>query len=436
VGASGGSSGRVRCPPAPTRSPPLPPEQVYTAAGWVASGPDELAAALLPAGRAAALSSDAGSGIFVGWSSGSSEDDEGSDGEDSQAARSIQQQLNTSPLWVLGMFTPAAPVPVSGAAPPASGSHAGAPENEHAAVPRSLTEIYKLSNQNKRRGAAVRRPSEEVQPELEEGKALEEDGESSSDGAQEELGDEEDGGEEDEEDGDGTKRRRPVGENAEAWGGEASAEATEEFMRRIGWLRPDAEMPTGSDVAVDAQRGVGGASAPRRGGCDSSTGSEVGFGGNLLPAADLRDPPQLPFQRQLPPHMPSPMRPAAPSHQHAPGGGFVQQLLGAQSPMPPAGPMAQEVDGGKRPSSRPRHKKRAGGEFEYSGQTESTQFVFGAPQSGAPQQRGPSHGGGPHGGGGGGSHGGRGSAAGSAGGNKRSVFGAPGAQKGGAGRRY
>jgi len=122
-------------------------------------------------------------------------------------------------------------------------------------------------------------------------------------------------------------------------------------MRRIGWLDAGAQMPpTGSDMGVDAQRTVGGASAPRR---DGGTGGEPGFGGTLLPAADLRDPPQLPFQRQLPPHMPSPMRPAAPPHQHAAGGAIVQQLL-------PAGPMGQEVDSGKKPSSRPRHKKRAG----------------------------------------------------------------------------
>ena len=454
--AGAGASGRVRCPPAPTRSPPLPPDQVYTAAGWVPSGAEELASALLPGGRAGAAGiagenngSGGGSGIFLGWSSGSSEDEEGEEAEEAHAAKAIQQQLNASPLWVLGMFAPAdAGTSQAGAAAPMCVGGGAEGSSEPSAVPRSLTEIYKLSNQNKRRGAAVRRPSEELPEMVDAGKAADEEGESSSDGAEDEG--EEDGGEEDEEEGDGARRRRAAGDGSEAWVAETNSEATEEFMRRIGWLRPDAEMPTGAEGGADAQRAAGGA-PPRRG---SDSAGEVGFGGALMPTSDAhgygREPPPLPFQRQLPPHMPAPMRPGAPpTHQHGmpqpPSGAPFNQMVGGQSTMPSASAAAPPMppmgaqDPGKKPA-RPRHKKRPGygsGDFDYN--AADSPFVFGAPP---PVQRGgPPHGGRGGGGGVGGSGGkgagGQGGKGAPAAGNRSMTFGAPGkGGGGGGGRRY
>jgi hypothetical protein len=134
------ASGRsVRCPPAPTRSPPLPLEHVYTAAGWVGNGPEELTRALLPGGRDrnAASLSEANSGAFVDWSEGSSGDDDDvgeplEEGEDARTARSVERHLTSSSLWVLSMFAPAA----HGAGPAAasnadSGSLATGRSEEH-----------------------------------------------------------------------------------------------------------------------------------------------------------------------------------------------------------------------------------------------------------------------------------------------------------------
>ena len=387
--ATQSASRSVRCPPAPTRSPPLPPEHVYGAAGWVASGPEELTKALLPGGRGgAAALSESENGAFVEWSEGSSDDGEegGAEspfeaGEDARTARSVQQQLNASPLWVLSMFAPGADAVVAGTSAVAGGGRVGEP-----AVPRSLTEIYKLSNQNKRRGAAGRRPSEEVPPELEEAKVGE--AESSSDGG----GDVDPGADDDEaddDDDDGSKRRRGT-EGGDGWVAEASKHDTEDFMRRIGWLRPDAEMPTGSEPMAEPQRG-GGGGIPRRG----AEGSE--YGGS--------DPPPLPFQRQLPPHMP--VRPGAASSgatSRAPGAsmlpmpqqpsGALAQLLAAprqqgqpssgapghSSLMPPL-PTSQDVPQmeTKKPRARS-HKKRPGfggeGGFDYEAASAASPFVY------------------------------------------------------------
>ena len=460
AGASG-ASGRVRCPPAPTRSPPLPPEQVYTAAGWVPGAEEQVP---VPGGRAASLGADNTNGIFFGWSSGSSADEEENDEhEDAQSAKAVQQQLNASPLWVLGMFTPAgsgamgAPGYVTAGASCSSGATGEGVGGEPSAVPRSLTEIYKLSNQNKRRGAAVRRPSEEVPPPVDDAKDAEDEDESSDDGGGEELADDEDGDDDDDDDGDGSKRRRPGGEGGEAWGGESSAVATEEFMRRIGWLQGNAEMPTGGGELGIQQGGaaMGGGAGPAR----------EGLGGTYMPSTDRMDAPPLPFQRQLPPHMPGGpggpgMRPNAPPHQaphgmpQGPPAAPLHGLLAAEhrprcehnqshaampppplasAPMLPMGAQGADPDGKK--SSRPRHKKRAGsgsgefsGEFDYS-QADS-QFVFGAPPGGM----------GKGGKGGKGEYGGKGKGGGRlppppAAGNRSMSF-TPGGGKGGGGRRY
>eukprot|EP00965_Chrysotila_dentata_P147477 4868691-Pleurochrysis_carterae.AAC.1 len=44
------SSCRVRCPPSPSRSPPLHVDELYISAGWVSADAGQLAAAMLPGG--------------------------------------------------------------------------------------------------------------------------------------------------------------------------------------------------------------------------------------------------------------------------------------------------------------------------------------------------------------------------------------------------
>ena len=452
----------VRCPPAPTRSPPLAPDQVYAAAGWVPNGTDELGAALMSAGRertaglagsAAGMESDGGGGggIFFGWSSGSSEDEEFSDGEDT--AKTVQQQLNHSPLWVLGMFAPIAPAPSSGGpaattAPAAGGRDVG----DVAAVPRSLTEIYKLSNLNKRRGASsCRRPSEDASLELDETKqAGSDDAGSSSDEGGAPLEEDED---EDEDDGDGSKRRRPGADASEAWAGEASEEATEEFMRRIGWLRPDAEMPTGTDAVAEPPRGVGGGAGARQHRGDMP--SDAGLGA----AQKQGELSSLPFQRQVPPHLAQPThRPnaslpqsLAQSSNAAHLGQRASQLGGlpSQQQQMVSSHDAQHSDGGKK-GVRARHKKRMGygnGEFDYEAAAANAPFMYGAMgvgnQAGAPRTTHPQHRGGAGlpGGGHGGGHGGKRPPP-QQSGNRSMTFAPAGGQKGGGGgaggggRRY
>ena len=457
------ASGRsVRCPPAPTRSPPLPLEHVFTAAGWVGNGLEELTRALLPGGRDrnAASLSDANCGVFVDWSEGSSGDDDDvgeplEEGEDARTARSVERHLTSSSLWVLSMFAPAA----HGAGPAAasnadSGSLATGERDEEHAVPRSLNEIYKLSNQNKRRGAAIRRPSEEVPQDLEDSKA---DGEISSEGDEEFQPFDEEEEELDEDEADGSKRPRATEEAS--WIAEPSD--TEDFMRRIGWLRPDAEMPTGSESSpADFVRANGIGSCSLR----PSEGLELGFGSGGLQAGD---PPPLPFQRQLPPHMPGRLgggpsggTEQAPVSIASPMGSAPQQPALAQllAPRPnsqqpssgsPSHSDAQEMSD-KKARARP-HKRgtRAGGAFgsgeggagfDYDAAAVNAPFVYSMSNAqggsnGAPP-RGPTHGGKGTGGGAGAGGGKRQPPPSS--GNRSMSFAPSGPMqgKGGGGRRY
>ena len=224
-------------------------------------------------------------------------------------------------------------------------------------MPRSLTEIYKLSNQNKRRGTAARRPSDDlppVAPDAEGG------GESSSDGEDGvAVGEDDDVGEEEEEDGaDGSKRYRPQGGDGTGHPGDDAAPGradTEDFMRRIGWLRADAEMPTGgADTAVGGR------------------GSQQASGalGQLLAA-----------QHGAPPE---PALPAAPQHHGAPPQGLQSMM-----PLPPAG-------GQDKKPARARQKKRGGnGEaFDYDAAAAAAPFVYGAAVGGGARAQGRGRGGG------------------------------------------
>ena len=76
-------------------------------------------------------------------------------------------------------------------------------------------------------------------------------------------------------------KRRKGTDGSEAYGAESSAEATEDFMRRIGWLRPDADMATGSEAAGDTR-------GDPRVGANQQQVSAQGFGGAVMPAADPR----------------------------------------------------------------------------------------------------------------------------------------------------
>ena len=253
--ATGRESGRVRCPPAPSRSPPLPPEQVYTAAGWVAGG-EELGAALLSAGRGNATASVGGdgasgaSGLFLGWSSGSSEDEEADEEAEASAntAKAVQSQLNSNPLWVLGMFAPSVDGNAKAgadssdtAASAAAASMAPGDGSGDVSVPaRSQRSTSCRIRTRERRGAAAGRAvrlSRETAPEVGEGDEQAntgmdgDDGNSSDEEAElddedMEEGDEAEGGGET---GEGLKRRRGNGRKAPM----AMAVAARQRMKRL-----------------------------------------------------------------------------------------------------------------------------------------------------------------------------------------------------------
>jgi len=217
---------------------------------------------------------------------------------------------------------------------------------------------------------------------------------------------------------------------------EASKHDTEEFMRRIGWLRPDAEMPTGSEPPPDLRPGSG--SLGRRSGSGGGTPTDTNFGSGSTNFA-AGDPPPLPFQRQLPPHMP--LRPSptggagaetgAASNPsmlplpHQPSGALAQLLAaprhqshpqqssapGHGAQMPPL-PTSQEVAPQMETKrARPRtHKRgtRAGsdGGFDYEAASAASGFIYsmnsthsGGSGSGGAPPRGPAHSGGKGGGG-------------------------------------
>jgi len=282
AGTAPPSACRVRCPPSPSRSPPMHIEQLYAAAGWLSNPPTTEHAvhgnssARSASGRSVVLSCGSGSGLFSSYSSGSSDDEEPESAAAKASAKSIQAKFSTSPpLWVLGLFAPQpgavlGPVEQSAAAGGGKLGSSGEPS-----VPRSLDEIYKLSNLNKRRGAASRKPSEELYGGVassdsdDEGKA---DNEARGDGA--------DDSEHFSEDIEGSKRSRSadasVNEGTEA--NSATKEHTEDFMRRIGWLRAetntaDSEMtspqplqqqqPEGPPMPMTVPKGSSGASPPR-----------------------------------------------------------------------------------------------------------------------------------------------------------------------------
>jgi exosome complex exonuclease RRP6 len=410
----GGGAGSVRRPPTPSRSPPLSVDHLYEAAGWVSRGAGEIASALMADGNGrqrVAVSAGASAGLFDGWTSGSSSEED----EAAVTAQGVEAQLNISPLWVLDMFAP----PGKGAAK--AGREAGAVEAQaedtqaRLAAPRSLNEIYKLSNLNKRRGVG-RSDVAAGGP-----KAGIEGWDEGEEAAGEESG-EESGGEE----GDASHQKRRKGggaADADGWSG-PSKEHTEEFMRRIGWLRPDANLGAGDSGEPGATAG-----SARTAGFASPAAS--------APTADAAGQ-LLPYQRQqmslglgLPAGLPPHMSMAQPSVQQQP---VHPSLLQQQEPLPPpqahAGGWAGSADQMGRPPGMPhadlgkgkaggksRHKKRTGlgGEAGYEAPVPASAFVYNMgsqPQQGGKGGKGAGGGkgtgfggrggGGKHGGGGGG----------------------------------
>lgn len=367
----------VRHPPPPSRSPPLPPEHIYFAAGWV-SGADDLADAAQARVANAAANGD-GHLAFMDWSSASSEDDDEA-ACDRIAAKKVQDQLDSSPLWILSMFAPSKVTPSAdedatkdGAANTERNPQVGAEDG--GAMPRSLTEIYKLSNQNKRRGASAARSPEETllaNPD-DPGSNSDEGGHGADERASVPVDEDDLGGGDDDDDADTSKKRRSGS------GEEASKEATEEFMRRIGWWArgEDSETPTGDGVphgaSSDAAVGVRGFSDQR--GTHVPQGSPYGATGlpasiraeptstACLPAAQ---PPQL-FTQQMPP----------------PGGGQKPHAHDH-----PQGPDGHKSSGR---GSRGSHKKRVGASesFDYDGAAANAPFVYGV--MAAPSHMGQQH---------------------------------------------
>jgi exosome complex exonuclease RRP6 len=372
AGGGGAGVGSVRRPPTPSRSPPLDVDNLYDAAGWVSRGAGEIASTLLSTGRQGVGVSPggaggAGAGLFDGWSSGSSSEED----EAAATAQGIHAQLDISPLWVLDMFAPPAK---SGGAPPRPGEDAGLAEAQaegsqaRLAAPRSLNEIYKLSNLNKRRGAAPGRRQDGGGSDAGGAGAESDDGEEA---AREESGEE--GGGEDDDDASQQKRRKAGGAgDSDGWSSSAK-EHPEDFMRKIGWLRPDASLPIGTGDS--GERGAM-AGIARGDGCAPPEASEPGAMAGA-PAG------LLPYQRQqmslglrqpvgLPAHMSvvAPLAPQQPVH---------SSLLQQQEPLLPpkahpggwvasANPMGrppavsqQHADPGKsRAGGKARHKKRTG----------------------------------------------------------------------------
>jgi len=386
-GATPDGSTSVRQPPTPSRSPPLHVDHLYEAAGWVSRGAGEIASSLLPGGgRQGAMIAPGGApggGLFEGWSDGSSSEDD----KEAATAQGIQAQLSISPLWVLDMFAPPARADEAVAAHNANGADADDAQSKHGA-PRSLNEIYKLSNLNKRRGATVGRRTDAVG-----GGSVGGEGAAGSDseggGAEEgggEESDDESGGEEEEEAH--SKRRKGGGAgDSDGWAANQGKERTEEFMRRIGWLRPDASLSSAdaerSERASGGGRGFDGAASN-----DGSVGG--GEGGGAGGAMEL-----LPYQRQqmslsmgqsmpLPPHMSGGPQPSA--QQAAPN--LVPnmmpqppQQMGPPGAMPhsmgrPAPPPQDEAGRGK--ASKARHKKRTGfgGETGFETTVDPSAFVY------------------------------------------------------------
>ena len=417
-----GTTRGIRCPPAPSQSPPLPPERVYCMAGWIPSEADHLARSLLPSELEQGASLSEQGTTFMNWSSGSSvADDDCDEGDANATAKSVQQQMNASPLWVLKWFSEGETQDSKGSEPVGS---AQGKKGAEAAAPRSLTdkltEIYKLSNQNKRRGISARRPSDEVAAEVEDPRTAElmNDVPAASGADVADMA----SGSEDGEDAAGDHDAE-VGVERDGSAAELGGQDAEEFMRRIGWLKPDAEMPTGCEPASESQRN-GSCNVARRAPMDAQL--EVGSFGPP-PGADGREPPLLPFQRQLPPHMPKRTSSAAPAQRatctgpisatrmpSAASGGALAQLLAAprhkqlqqqrpqqpqqHSVMPPqqlimpqahasgsAPPVPGPQDSSQlesRKQARSRHKRRGGAgngdSFDYDASTMSSQFVYSA----------------------------------------------------------
>lgn len=210
---------------------------MYPAAGWVSHGGEDVGIGMSGEARAGRSTVLTGSGLFSGVSSGSS--DEG-DEETQQAARGIQQQLSASPLWVLDMFAPQSGE--SAAVKAAAASAAAKLVAEEPAVPRSLNEIYKLSNLNKRRGG-TRKSGEEVPQGAPPGAAASAETagvsaeagggiSSESDVGSSDVGEAEEVEDDMEEDDDESEsKRRKNGGEADGWTS-PSKEDTDDFMRR------------------------------------------------------------------------------------------------------------------------------------------------------------------------------------------------------------
>jgi len=330
----------VRRPPSPSRSPPLDVDALYEAAGWVSQGAGELASVLMKSGNtkssmAVPSGSREGGGLFDGWSTGSSSEED----DDAAVAQGIQAQLNISPLWILDMFAPPSRQDDSSSAKDGRPGRNDAGEGQgRLSAPRSLNEIYKLSNLNKRRGAmSACKADLGALPGAADVEHSDSD-DPNEDGCEEKSGEE--GGDEGET---VMLKRRKGGETGISDGISSTKENTEDFMRRIGWLQPDASLSMLSGDKVD--RGPPGGAA-RSSGHERAHGMEPAGVGEA--PMDL-----LPYQRQqmmagvrhpmgLPAHM-SVTQPPSSVYQH------VAQQPGSM-PMPP---QQKPLIGGRMPGSMP-----------------------------------------------------------------------------------
>jgi len=369
----------------------------------VSSDAPSLHAALVPGGRPrqAKISGGGGGGGGGVWDAGcSSSSSEGDDADEARlaelrTAKAIQQDLMSGgPL--MGFSTGGADgdekdgaddekAPGSALAEAAITAAAGA-GNEHV-VPRSLNEIYRLSNLNKRRGVAhTRRPSEEVGGDAAYSSEDDVRGGGGGGGADDDDGDGEEG-----EEGDAKRSKRGGGGGGGGDGGEAwvppNLEDPEIFMRRIGWIHSD-ELPP-PNVARPAEYQFGGAMPYQqhqsRDAMHQQHQQQQGF----------QQPPQQQYQQQqqqyqqqsAPPPQPPPPQP----QQAPPPLRFQQQMMPPPPPsavaIPKPGPQPSMAPPGAPPGHHQSRSKRGGqrghkrsgyGEdgFDYAAAGAAAPFVY------------------------------------------------------------